>query len=65
MFIDSIAFVTPPSLTFARSTENVVLTFTGTLHSANTPTGPWIDITSTSPVTINAGSPTKFYRARQ
>ena len=46
-----------------RVGSGVVLNFLGELQSADTPLGPWRDVTSVSPCTVPAGMAVKFYRA--
>jgi hypothetical protein len=48
-----------------RIVDGLTLTYTGTLQSADTVTGPYADVIGvTSPTTINFGGPTKFYRVK-
>jgi hypothetical protein len=55
-----------PTLGVARSEANIIVTFTGTLESADTVTGPWAPVGgATSPATIPATGGPKFYRARE
>ena len=55
----------PPSLNIGRSGANVVLTFLGTLQSATSVTGPYVNVSgATSPYT-NAPNGTLFFRASQ
>ena len=54
-----------PNLSVARSPTGLTLTFTGTLESADNPTGPWTNLAGASPLPITAASPKKFYRAKQ
>lgn len=56
---------TTPTLTSARGTGNITLTFTGTLQSADAVTGPWTDVVGASPQIIPTTGAIKFYRARQ
>ncbi|HOW68773.1 MAG TPA: hypothetical protein P5186_23630 [Candidatus Paceibacterota bacterium] len=51
-----------PTISIERSGANVVITFTGTLQSADSVTGPWTDVPGASPATIPAQG-IKFYRA--
>ncbi len=55
----------PPTLSYARTATGLTLTFTGTLESATAITGPWASESATSPATIPATGPQKFYRAKQ
>lgn len=53
-----------PTLSMATSGGNLVLTFTGTLQSADAVTGPFTDTVLTSPATIPPEGAGKFYRSR-
>ena len=44
--------------------SGLVLTFTGTLQSADQISGPWTDVPGTSPMTITPSAGMKFYRVR-
>ena len=57
----------PPVLSIARAAGGITLTFTGTLQSASSPSGPWTDLAGASPLTVAVSSGTKaqFYRAKQ
>jgi hypothetical protein len=46
-----------------RIGTGVVINFLGELQSADTPLGPWSDVTDTSPYEASASSSVKFYRA--
>jgi hypothetical protein len=55
-----------PTLSVVRDGANVKVTFTGSLESATTITGPWSAVAdATSPATIPASGAQAFYRARQ
>lgn len=57
---------TTPTLGVARSGGNVVLTYTGTLQSADTVKGPYSAVAgATSPFTVTPAGAGKFYRAGQ
>ena len=57
---------TPATIAVARDGSNVKVTYTGTLQSADTVTGPWSNVAGTSsPATIGTSAPAKFYRAQQ
>lgn len=57
---------TTPTLGIARQAGNVVLTFTGTLQSADNAAGPYTAVSgATSPVTVTPSGAQKFYRAGQ
>ena len=43
----------------------VVINFLGELQSADTLSGPWNDVTNTSPYAVSAANGTKFYRAAE
>jgi hypothetical protein len=55
-----------PTISISQSGANVVLTFTGTLQSADKVTGPWSDVAgATSPKTVPVSQAAmKFYRAK-
>ncbi|MCI0533752.1 MAG: hypothetical protein L0Z50_00845 [Verrucomicrobiales bacterium] len=57
----------PATISIARSANDVVITFTGTLEAADAVNGPWSAVAgATSPRTVPLSSATaKFYRARQ
>ncbi len=57
---------TKPTLSLARSTTGITLTFTGTLQGADKVEGPYTDVNGSSPVTVpfSTGA-ARFYRARQ
>jgi len=55
----------PPTLSVARSVQNIVLTYSGgTLQSADDVNGPWADETGTSPLTVQPTAAKKFYRVK-
>jgi hypothetical protein len=55
----------PPTLSAGKdATGKVVLTFQGTLQSADEAAGPYTDTTATSPATIDPAGAKKFYRAK-
>ena len=57
---------TTPTLGIARQAGNVVLTYTGTLQSADSPAGPYTAVAgATSPVTVTPSAAQKYYRAGQ
>ena len=58
-------FVAAPTIGIAKTPGNVVITYTGTLQSADAVTGPWSDVAGSSPQTIPATAAQKFYRAKQ
>ena len=43
----------------------VVINFLGELLSADALSGPWNEVTNTSPYTVSAANGTKFYRAAE
>jgi hypothetical protein len=56
----------PPTISIAAAGANMTLTFTGTLQSATSITGPWTDVVgATSPATLPATGAQAFYRAKQ
>lgn len=61
------AVVIPPTMTYQRTPTGLTITFEGTLQSADTVTGTWSDVSSTSPytATVPAGAGLKFYRAKR
>lgn len=58
-------FVPAPTIAIGRQVGNVVINFTGTLQAADDITGPWTDVTGSSPYTAAPSGARKFYRARQ
>jgi len=57
---------TAPTLGLARQGGNVVLTFTGSLQSADAANGPYTAVAgATSPLTVTPSGSQKFYRAGQ
>ena len=44
---------------------SVTINFLGELQSANTPAGPWNDVTNISPCTVSATNAAKFYRSSE
>jgi len=56
----------PPVLSIARAPGGITLTFTGTLQSASSPSGPWTDLAGASPLTVavTSGAKAQFYRAK-
>jgi hypothetical protein len=43
----------------------VVINFLGELQSADALSGPWNDVTNTSPYSVSAANAAKFYRAAE
>jgi hypothetical protein len=58
-------FVPKPVISIGTQGANVVVTFTGALQAADDITGPWTDLTATSPYTTPPAGVRKFYRAKQ
>ena len=54
-----------PTLSVARSAGGLTITFTGTLQSADSVTGQWIDLPDASPLPVQASGAMKFYRAKR
>ncbi|MBL9137059.1 MAG: hypothetical protein JNK85_14400, partial [Verrucomicrobiales bacterium] len=55
-----------PTVAIARSGANTVITYTGTLQSADAATGPYTAVSgATSPFTVTTTGSAKFYRAAQ
>lgn len=54
-----------PALTVARTATGLMITFGGTLQSADQVAGPWTDLMGTSPMAVTPAGAMKFYRARQ
>jgi hypothetical protein len=55
-----------PTLAASRNAAGLVVTYTGTLQSAETPSGPWSDVAGAqTPATIPASGSARFFRARQ
>ena len=57
---------TAPTVSVARDGGNVRVSFTGTLQSADNVRGPWTDVPgATSPLSVTASAPGRYFRARQ
>ena len=57
---------TGSKITFAKTASNLVITYTGTLQSADTITGTFTDVAgATSPDSATTSAGTKFFRAKQ
>lgn len=55
-----------PTVTVARDAAQLKITFTGTLQSADSVTGPWADVAkATSPLSVSPTGGQKFYRTKQ
>jgi hypothetical protein len=54
----------PPSLSIARSGNQVTITFTGLLLSASSLAGPWTAVTTTTPYVTTATGTATYYRAQ-
>ncbi|MCC6232075.1 MAG: LamG domain-containing protein [Verrucomicrobiales bacterium] len=54
-----------PDLSLARTASGLVITFTGTLQSADSVTGAWADVAGGSPLTVPTSGSAKFYRAKR
>lgn len=72
MFINAVYYMSGkqpppevPTVSLSRSESGLVITFTGTLQSANEIMGPWTDVTGTSPLTIAPAGARAFYRAKR
>lgn len=65
--LGTLADIAGPNATLiARSGNNVTITFTGTLQSADVVTGPYTDVAgATSPYTTSAAAAAKYFRSRQ
>ena len=60
-----ISSVTHPSLSYSLAGGQFTITFTGTLQSADTANGAYVDLTGTnSPAVFTLGVESKFFRAR-
>jgi hypothetical protein len=46
-----------------KGLKGVVINFLGELRSADALSGPWNDVTNTSPYPVSAANAAKFYRA--
>ncbi|HKX60620.1 MAG TPA: hypothetical protein VJS65_02235, partial [Verrucomicrobiae bacterium] len=54
-----------PIINIHRETSQIRIAFTGTLQSASTVTGPWLDLTNVSnPYTVDAATGPAFFRSR-
>jgi hypothetical protein len=61
---DFSAVAPSPTLSFQRTSTGLTVTYTGTLQSADSLTGPWTAVQSaTSPFTVTPSVPARFYRA--
>jgi hypothetical protein len=59
-------FVPTPTLAIGRQAGNVVITYTGTLQSADAITGPWTDVVgASSPYSTAPSAAQRYYRSRQ
>ena len=58
-------FSPKPTIGIAAQGGNVVITFTGGLQASDNVTGPWTDVTTTSPYTAAPSEAKKFYRSKQ
>ena len=56
---------TVPTLVLTKTATGMTLTFTGTLQSTTSITGPWADETATSPAAITFTGTQRFFRAKQ
>lgn len=54
-----------PKLAISQAAGKVTLTFDGTLQGADVVTGPWTDVSGTSPMTVTPSGGMKFYRAKR
>ena len=55
-----------PTLSVARIATGLSVTFTGTLQSSDSVTGPWTDVANaTSPLAVTPAGGQKFYRAKK
>lgn len=55
-----------PQLSVARTGTGLSITFTGALQSADSVTGPWVEVPgATSPLAVTPSGAQKFYRAHQ
>lgn len=63
--LEILSEVSRPTLTVVSGPTpgSLVLTFEGTLQSADTVTGTYADVTGTSPMTVTSSGSMKFYRA--
>lgn len=56
----------PTTIKSARTATGLSITYTGTLQSADSVTGPWADVAGAqSPFNVTAASGAKFYRVKQ
>lgn len=61
---DVTSSVPPPTLSFTRNQTSLMITYTGTLQSADVVTGPWSNVPgAASPFTVTPSVPARFYRA--
>lgn len=56
---------TKPVISISKNGADVVITFTGTLQSADKAEGPYTKVTATSPLHVTANASAKFWRAVQ
>ncbi len=54
-----------PTVSVGRQAGNVVVTFTGTLQTATSLAGPWVDSTASSPLAEPTTGEVKYYRSRK
>ncbi len=76
MFLNAVAYMAgvqppptngaPPTVTFTRAANgSITITFTGTLESSASVSGPWTDETATGSITVTPNQPSRFYRAKR
>jgi hypothetical protein len=56
---------TAPSLKAEKTTAGLVITFEGTLQSADSVTGTWTDLAGSSPMTVPTSGGAKYFRAKR
>lgn len=54
---------TPPALKVERNGANMVITFEGTLQSAASAAGPYVDVTGSGTLTVTPSDSQRFFRA--
>lgn len=54
---------TPPSVKVERSGDGLTVTFNGTLQSAASPGGPFVDVVGASPLSVPPSGSARFFRA--
>ena len=60
-----VPIVAPPTITIGRTGASLMLTWTGSLQSADSISGPWTDVPGVSPLPVTPSAAKQFYRAKR